>query len=158
MSEDRASGVVGKLKRVLGAKVSVVWVVILVVMALAVGGFLTFDWTRNTSVCDAQSHPEVSYAFTYGDSDGEFYIFEKNILGKNSGTVYETDTAYSPPRERLERDKGWRRVPSGRYLRMWAEGGTFDIYPGGDYATFREYGSNSTRRIAITDCAGSGVL
>lgn len=149
---------VGRLRRLLGTKVGVVWLVLLLVVALVAGGYMAYDWTRKTSVCDAQSHPEVAYAFTFGDDNDEFYVFEKNVLGRNSGTLYEVDTSYSPPRDRLEREKGWRRVPSGSYLRMWAEGGTFDIYPGEDYATFSEYGSNESERVEITDCTGAGVL
>lgn len=145
---------VGKLRRLLGTKVRVVWIVLLLAVALVTSGYVAYDWTRKTSVCDAQSHPEVAYAFTYGDDDDEFYVFEKSY----SGVVYEVDTSYSPPRERLEDEKGWRRVPSGSYLRMGAERGIFYIYPGEDYATFSEYGSNESLRVEITDCAGDGVL
>lgn len=145
---------VGKLRRLLGAKVRVVWIVLLLVVALVAGGYVAYDWTRKTSVCDAQSHPEVAYAFTFGDDNDEFYVFEES----HSGVVYEVDTLYSPPLERLEREKGWRRVPSGDYLGMWTEAGTYHIYPGEDYATFSEHGSNETERVEISDCAGSDVL
>ena len=144
-----------KLKKLLQKKIAVGWVILLLVLLAAGGGYMAYDLMWKTSVCDAQSHPDVAYAFQFEhEDDGDFLTFEKG----HAGAVYEVRPVYSPPREYLERDSGWRRVPSGDYLHLWTGYGDVRIYPGEDYAVIRENGGNETRRVEINDCAGSDVL
>jgi len=157
---------VERLKRLYGTKVSVVWVLLVLVLAVATGGYLAYDLSRHESICDAQTHPEVEYAFTFDTnktgfvyaedgwnlygypSEYEFYVLKKST----TGVVYEVDTIYSPPEQRLQRDLYWKASITSDTYSIRTEWGYMSIDPAEDYAKLSSRNGNFSTRVPVKDC------
>ena len=138
-----------------GRTIPAAYVLAFLLVLAGSAGYLAYDYSGKRSICDAQGQLDVEYAFTFDDSESEFFVFEPGY----SGAVYEVRTHYSPPREDLERGMIWSRVPSESYLELLVDGGRWHIHPGDDRAEFIETGTtNVSQTRNINDCAGSDVL